>query len=219
MLGRVASAAIFGVGLIFLIWVALETNLDKLTLTKAQEPPPAQPVDLLIDKLGSKVQEERENAQTNLLKLVDRNPSVRDYSVKKLEDRVASQQTAVIACAEGCYEGWKLAVDTIRKLEATESIDLLVGKVGFNDGAFGYSLVWFPVAQALVGFGDAAVPNIETALSQSDDELNSLLYIEVLRSIGTPLAKSALERVRHNATNKFKKENVDRVMENWVYKD
>lgn len=170
---------------------------------------------LLLEKFRSENKNEQEQAQKNILALSNKSVSFRNLAVQEMLKIVNSQKQSTIVCRNNCYQEWRLAVETLGMMEATEAIDSLVERLDYNDGSFGLSLSWFPAAKSVVRIGSPAIPKLTEIFSDPENELRCDLAVQVLYIIGNDEAKLALQKILDKKINSHQKAEIKRLLRNW----
>ena len=91
------------------------------------------------------------------------------------------------------YYLWQNGANLLAKLEATETLDLLVTNLGLTDG-WSTSMSHYPAVAAVTRIGRPAIPKLEFVLHNNSQPSMRKLAVFCISSIGGAQARSVLSR-------------------------
>lgn len=195
-----------------------ENNVNSVIITKEtyQIKDELKKIIFLLGKFHSEKKEEQEKAQKEIIELSVQSNSFRRLAIEEMLKIVESQNTSIIQCENNCYQAWRLSVETLGTMNATEAIDPLVKRLEYNNGAFGLSLSWFPAAKSIVRIGTPAIPKLTEIFSEEENnEVRRDLAVHSLYEIGGDEAKISLQNILKKEINEERKEEIYRLLANW----
>lgn len=144
---------------------------------------------------------DQQRAKQRLLFLAKNSGRVRAQILRRLISIISgpNQRNELMASPQK-YRTFKLAVEILGDLRATEALEALVACLDCNDGMSGESGSRYPATLAVAKFGEAAVPLLGRALL--DEWVGKRLKAaEILGLIGGTNAKELLEKALLSETD------------------
>jgi hypothetical protein len=174
----------------------------------------------LIRKLRSDNQRRRKTANKAILRFSSKSASCRQCVIKRML-KIASRPTADPArwvklffqYRHRFYE-WREATDILGSMKAMEALDTLIACLECNHGTIGLGVGYFPASQAVVKFGEDAIPKIAEALKQKPRETR-YYAAEVLYAIGGDRARDALQKALAAETDRMLADDMKNMLRTW----
>jgi hypothetical protein len=150
-----------------------------------------------LAKLRSQNKNVRNQAKERIVVLSQNSAQLRQCVIRNMSDIVRAPRTfsdpALFLKYPELYVVWNEAVDILASIRAIETMQVLIDCIDCNDGPASLGLRHLPAATALVRFGEAAIPSLEGALTNSPSEIRRLIVM-VLRDISGEKAQGVLMR-------------------------
>jgi hypothetical protein len=124
-------------------------------------------------------------------------PACRTEVISELTDAMADGHPDMISDRPG-LNLWFHGPWILTDLHSTESLDLLMDHLDLNDLSYSTSLNDFPVMQALIRFGDVAVPKLGLALQHNKDISIRRDAAVCLANIGGQAAMDTMRQALNN---------------------
>jgi hypothetical protein len=150
-----------------------------------------------IAKLRSENKNVRNQAKARILMLSQNSDQLRQCVIRSVSDIVRAPRTfsdpALFLKYPELYVVWNEAVDVLARIGAVETVPVLIDCIDCNNGLSSLGLRHLHAAQALIRFGEAAIPTLESALQNSTPGVRRLIVM-VVHDIGGEKAKDVLVR-------------------------
>jgi hypothetical protein len=149
----------------------------------------------LITFLSSNDEDERSNAQIELISLAGESSQTRKAIIDELilsVQRLNIENRMILDTKN--FHHWSSVCQIFGKLEATEAIDLLIRYIYWNNGMASDKSYNRPAEGALAQMWPASFPKLFDALVHNDKQIIRGRIALLLGSMGGPNAKQALEQ-------------------------
>lgn len=174
----------------------------------------------LIRKLRSPNETIRTTAKESILLLSSRSPESRQCVISAMlrifvtipADPEGGFMLAIKS--PGLYVQWSEVTSILGTLKANEAMDSLIENLDFNDGKTSFGIGHYPATQALVKFGDPAIPKLEEALQQKPPGIR-VMAVKALHAIGGEKARLILLEALKREPDKYVVDTIRNMLLSW----